>query len=92
MTLHLIGQPANAEDCSLQTARYQSCEAVLDSADLAVKRQAETIAALSDQNAALKKALDTATPIVNAPEPAWYESKYLWFAFGVGAGAYLGSR
>lgn len=72
-----------------ENEQLAACEDVLAIADLAIKRQAETIAALSDQNVALKRALDTAAPIINAPPPPWYENKYLWLAVGVGAGAYL---
>lgn len=74
---------AQESRCEQQLA---SCEDVLATGELVIKRQSETIAALSDQNAALKRALETASPIVNAPPEPWYENKYLWFAIGVGAG------
>lgn len=69
-----------------------SCEDVLAGAEIVIRRQSDTISALSDQNAALKRALETAAPIVNAPEPAWYETRTFWFAVGVGVGAYVGTR
>lgn len=41
---------------------------------------------LGDQNAALKRALETASPIVNAPPTPWYKEPYVWFIIGAGVG------
>lgn len=84
------GNLAQAAQATATTNRCEeqlrSCEDVLATGELVIKRQAETIAALSDQNEALKRALETATPIVNAPPEPWYKHPALWFAIGVGAG------
>ncbi len=82
----LLANPAQAtviDSCKEQLA---SCEDVLASGDIVIKRQAETISMLGDQNAALKQALKTASPIVNALPTPWYREPWLWFIVGAGVG------
>lgn len=72
--------------CEKERERIAACEEVLDSAELAIHRQAETIAALSDQNVALRKALQTAVPALEDAN-AWHKNPYLIFGLGFLGGA-----
>lgn len=86
LSLALLSSQSQAtviDSCKEQLA---SCEDVLASGDIVIKRQAETISMLGEQNAALKRALETASPIVNAPPTPWYREPWLWFIIGAGAG------
>ena len=82
----LLASPAQATVIDSCKEQLTSCEDVLASGDIVIKRQAETISMLGDQNAALKRALETASPIVNAPPTPWYREPYVWFIVGAGVG------
>lgn len=78
---------AQAQSCESEHRRRLECEQVLDAAELAINRQAETIRVLSDQNQRLQNALTAAQPIVEQSD-AWYKNQWLWFSIGVLAGGY----
>jgi len=74
--------------CENQEEQLKDCEAILIIADVAINKQSDTIAALVQQNDALKLTLETAKPAVEA-YGAWHNNKWLWVFVGAISGAYV---
>jgi chromosome segregation ATPase len=83
----MVASPLAAAADELAQCREQvtKCEQVLELADIAINRQAETIEMLTKKNDVLERALREAQPAID-DYGAWYKNRVVW----AGAGAVLG--
>ena len=81
-----VATPAKSDELAKCQEQVTECERVLELADIAINRQAETIEMLTRQNAALERALKEAEPAID-DYGAWYKSRALWAAAGFVGGA-----